>query len=52
MLEEQGVVDSVGGTITSPADLGLGGEVVWEEQGVVDRAAGTSTTPAHCELGW
>ena len=51
MWEEQGVVDRAAGNCTTPADCGLGGEVLWEEQGVVDRAGGTSTTPADCGLG-
>ena len=50
MWESQGVVDRAGGTCTTHADCGLGGEVLLEEQGVVDRAGGTSTTPADCGL--
>ena len=31
-----GVIDRAGGTSTTPADCGLGGEFLWEEEGVVD----------------
>ena len=47
MWEDQGVVDRVGGTSTTPAECGLGGEVFWERHSVNDRAVGTSTTPAE-----